>query len=153
MNLDDLGLVMRDIGNFDMGKFPGRLSLQKTVFLLQTFGVNLGYAFRWHLHGVYCPELTRDGYRLDKIGLPVQEEPLQFVEQKDQESYLAFSEFIRERKDSPDMLEIAASVAYLANAGFERNEVLHMVETKKPRFTRADCEKAWDDLTESKVIN
>ncbi len=153
MDLCDLGLVMRDIGNFDMDEFPGRLSLQKTVYILQSFGVNLGYTFNWYLHGTYCPELARDGYKLAEVGLPEADGPLQFIDKQDQANYYLFSKFVESRKHDPDQLEIAASVAYLARAGFGRDKVLYMVENKKGRFRREDCEKAWDDLKATGVIN
>ena len=41
----ELAAVLNDIGNFDMSNFKGRLTLQKTVYLLQSFGLDLGYEF------------------------------------------------------------------------------------------------------------
>ncbi len=45
-NRDDeiinLGLVLRNLDNFDMSTFDGRLTLQKTVYLMQA--LNLSWA-------------------------------------------------------------------------------------------------------------
>ena len=40
-----------------------RLRLQKTVYLLQTFGLYLGYGFSWYRYGPYSQELVYDTYR------------------------------------------------------------------------------------------
>ena len=38
--------------------FDDRLILQKSVYLLQTAGIRMGYRFRWYLRGPYSPEMT-----------------------------------------------------------------------------------------------
>jgi hypothetical protein len=40
-----------------------RLKLQKTVYLLQAFGLHLGYGFSWYRYGPYSQELVYDAYR------------------------------------------------------------------------------------------
>ncbi len=40
-----------------------RLRLQKTVYLLQTLGLHLGYGFSWYRYGPYSQELVYDAYR------------------------------------------------------------------------------------------
>lgn len=47
---------------FQISTFEDRLILQKTVYLAQAAGVNLGYYYHWYLHGPYSPSLTRDEY-------------------------------------------------------------------------------------------
>jgi len=42
--------------------FEDRLVLQKSVYLCQAAGVDLGYYFRWYLRGPYCSALAADGY-------------------------------------------------------------------------------------------
>jgi hypothetical protein len=54
--LDQLGLQIR------VETFEDRLILQKAVHLAQAAGVNLGYYFRWYLHGPYCPAVAEDGF-------------------------------------------------------------------------------------------
>ncbi len=41
--------------------FHSRLSLQKTVYLIQLAGIDLGYRFSWYRHGPYSRELPKQG--------------------------------------------------------------------------------------------
>lgn len=43
-----------------------RKRVQKTIYLGQIAGVDLGYHFGWYLKGPYSPELTKDYYDLDE---------------------------------------------------------------------------------------
>ena len=47
---------------FNLSYFNDRLIYQKTVYLAQAAGINLGYYYHWYLHGPYCSPLTIDGY-------------------------------------------------------------------------------------------
>jgi uncharacterized protein YwgA len=52
--LDVLGVQL------DLSAFNQRLVLQKTVYLLQASGLDLGYFFSWYLRGPYCSSLAAD---------------------------------------------------------------------------------------------
>lgn len=54
--LDGLGLPVK------LETFDDRLILQKAVYLAQAAGINLGYFYRWYLHGPYCPALADDAF-------------------------------------------------------------------------------------------
>lgn len=58
LTLDALGVPL------EVKTFPNRLAIQKGIYLAQEFGINLGYFFRWYLHGPYSPSLSRDAYEL-----------------------------------------------------------------------------------------
>ncbi|HUT45924.1 MAG TPA: hypothetical protein VMX36_06535 [Sedimentisphaerales bacterium] len=47
---------------FKIDYFMDRLIMQKSVYLAQAAGVNLGYFYHWYLHGPYSPSLTRDEF-------------------------------------------------------------------------------------------
>jgi len=49
---------------FKINSFVDRLIMQKSVYLAQAAGVNLGYYYHWYLHGPYSPSLTRDEYAI-----------------------------------------------------------------------------------------
>jgi len=49
---------------FKIDSFEDRLIMQKSVYLAQAAGVNLGYYYHWYLHGPYSPSLTRDEYAI-----------------------------------------------------------------------------------------
>jgi uncharacterized protein YwgA len=56
LTLDALGLPAR------LGSFSDRLILQKTIYLAQAAGVQLGYHYNWYLRGPYSPALTHDAF-------------------------------------------------------------------------------------------
>ena len=58
LTIDGLGL------EFKIDSFEDRLIMQKSVYLAQAAGVNLGYYYHWYLHGPYSPSLTRDEYAI-----------------------------------------------------------------------------------------
>lgn len=59
-------LVLDALGvEFDLSCFNDRLIYQKTVYLAQAAGINLGYYYQWYLHGPYCSSLTKDGYDIN----------------------------------------------------------------------------------------
>ena len=58
LTIDGLGL------DFKINSFQDRLIMQKSVYLAQTAGVNLGYYYHWYLYGPYSPSLTRDEYAI-----------------------------------------------------------------------------------------
>jgi hypothetical protein len=58
LTLDALGRDLR------LDDFANRLKLQKTIYLAQAAGVQLGYRFHWYLRGPYSSGLTRDAFAL-----------------------------------------------------------------------------------------
>lgn len=149
----DLAAIMNDIGNFDMDTFEGRLSLQKTVYLLQSFGVYLGYDFGWYIHGTYSPALTRAGFKIRAIVARMQEIDLRFATDESQARYDKFKEFIEDKKNDPALLEIGASICYLACIKLSKDKLLELVEDKKPHFTREQCVRVWNDLEKYGVVS
>ena len=148
----ELAAVLNDIGNFDMTNFKGRLTLQKTVYLLQSFGLDLGYEFTWHLHGTYCVALARDGLAIEEIAPGMPKIPIELEDDGMQRRYAEFKEFLDDKKHDPAMLEIASSICYLAGIGMEKSKILRLVEDKKPRFSGEQCRRAWGDLERYGVV-
>jgi uncharacterized protein YwgA len=50
----------------DIDTVNERKRVQKSIYLGQIAGVDLGYRFGWYLKGPYSPELTKDYYELDE---------------------------------------------------------------------------------------
>ena len=65
----ELGFILKQIPGYDFSLegFSDRLKLQKTIYLLQVFGVYLGYDFSWYLRGPYCSILAANGFLLQDI--------------------------------------------------------------------------------------
>lgn len=155
MTMDELetGLVLKNIGNFDMSKFEGRLILQKTVYVLKSFGVDLGYGYGWFLHGTYSPKLAQMGLKLENKMDNIPDIKVKFTDDVIQKKYNDFVDFVRDKKDDVCLLEICASICYLNKMKFTKAEILNVVENKKPKFTRERCIKMWDELEKYGVIN
>ena len=148
----EMAAILNDIGNFDTSNFKGRLTLQKTVYLLQSFGLNLGYVFKWYLHGTYCPALANDGFAMEKIAPSMPSIPIEFEAERNQRRYLEFKEYLADKKNDPAMLEISSSICYLDGLGFKKGEILELVKNKKPKFSIEQCRTAWDDLEKYRVV-
>lgn len=148
----EMAAILNDIGNFDMANFKGRLTLQKTIYLLQSFGVSLGYEFKWYLHGTYCPALMTDGLAIEEVAPSLPSIPIKFESEHAQRRYVEFKEFLADKKHDPAMLEVASSVCYLDGIGLEKGEILELVKNKKRKFTTEQCQRAWDDLERYRVV-
>ena len=143
----DLVVIIKDVGNFNMDDFNGRLRFQKTIQVLQSFGIDLGYNYNWYIRGPYCPELAKDGFELKDVLDKIPQMTVEFAEDEDQANYNTFKKFIANKKDDPDQLEIASSICFLCNEErMDKDTVLKLTEGKRARFTMDDCMRIWDEL-------
>lgn len=135
-----------------METFSGRLKLQKTIYLMQSFGLYIGYPFSWYIRGPYSPELTRDGFELREIYDLMPE--AHFADPKDEEQFNRFLAFLGEKKDDADWLEIIASIHFLKqlDRNLPKDQIIRKVMSKKSYFTKELCEKGWKYLEEWKMI-
>jgi len=147
-----LGLVLRNLDNFDMSTFDGRLTLQKTVYLMQSFGVYLGHNFSWYLRGPYSSHLASVGFALQDIYHKI---PTAGHFEKDiQQKFDNFLEFMENKKHDPDRLEILASIHFLKKIypNMTKAEIIEKVKNKQKYFTKKQCEEAWQELKERSMI-
>ena len=147
-----LGLVLKNIDNFDMESFSGRLTLQKTIYMLQAFGLYLGYEFTWYLRGPYCSRLARNGFELQETYESV---PRGLFEEKNlQMRFGEFLDFMEDKKRDPDRIEILASIHFLKSlySGMTKSEIIDKVNKKQKYFTKKQCINAWDELKKEKLI-
>lgn len=150
INVEELGGLLKRIGNYNPelfeSSFEDRLIFQKTVYLLQAFGLYLGYYFSWYIHGPYSTQLTRAGFALiDKYHEVSQ---VRFIEDKDEVLFREFQIFLGKRKIDADWLEILASIHFLKKLyPTENNErTINKVMDKDPHFSREICEGACEYL-------
>ena len=147
MDVYELGVLVKDVGNFDMGTFGGRLRFQKTVQILQSFGIDLGYYYNWYLRGPYCPDLAKDGFRLRDVIDKIPKLTIEFADPKDQSSYGDFLEFMRDKKHDSKLLEIASSICFLRNEeGLDMDAALRLTEGKRREITMDECERMRNEL-------
>ncbi|MCS7145054.1 MAG: hypothetical protein NZ879_08575, partial [Archaeoglobaceae archaeon] len=57
---------------FDLDKLEDKLLIHKYVYLLNEFGVSMGYFFNRLVRGVYSDELSEDLHRLPQSAEPVE---------------------------------------------------------------------------------
>lgn len=150
----NLGLILHNVDNFSMSTFNGRLTLQKTIYLLQAFGVYIGYDFSWYLRGPYSPRLARDGFELQDVYRNFPTKTGKFPEKNIQQRFVKFLHFMKNKKNNPDKLEILASVHFLKNVHpkMKKENMLSIVEQKQSYFTRPMCEKGWTELKKIGLI-
>jgi hypothetical protein len=145
--------VLCRIGEFSVDSFQERLKLQKTVYLLQAFGIYLGYGFNWYLYGPYSPGLTRDAYEVvPKLKRRSPSPP--FFDPEAESRFATFEAFLGSRKDDPKWLEQAASLHLLSCVyGKEnKNAVFDKMAQKQPYLTELDREQAWQRLARFGLI-
>src|SRR4030042_5617520 len=113
--IDAIGGLLKRIGNFEPSQFHAdfnaRLILQKTVYLLEQFGLNIGYYFSWYLRGPYSPSLARDAYELTKSYPEVQ--VVKFADFSKEERFCEFLSFIKPIAKDYSCLEKIASIHFL----------------------------------------
>jgi uncharacterized protein YwgA len=142
-----LGRILKRIDNYDkMESFNGRLKLQKTIYVMQSFDLYIGYNFSWYVRGPYCTELATDGYKLRNIYDSLQHG--KFTEPEAEERFVTFLNFLNDHRNDADWLEIVASIHFLKtrNKDLPREEIVNIVKDKQWYFTRAQCEEGWNHL-------
>lgn len=152
-----LGGILKRIGNFSAKyfekSFDARLIFQKTIYLLQAFGLYLGYKFSWYIRGPYSPTLTRKGYELAR---KFEETPdVRFTKEPSEKRFNEFLEFLGEKKYDPTWLETIASIHFLKHMYPKRTEkkIMEMVLQKQPYLTIEECKEAWHHLEEFDLIS
>lgn len=152
-----LGGLLKRIGNFSSESFEesfdARLIFQKTIYLLQAFGLYLGYKFSWYIRGPYSPDLAREGFTLLK---EYETSPdVKFENPNSEKKFCKFNEFLHDRKCDPDWLETLASIHFLANIYPKKGkeEIFKTVMRKQPYITMKQCEEAWNYLKEYGLID
>jgi uncharacterized protein YwgA len=149
-NIDILGGILRRIGNFDPAdfneNFTERLILQKTVYLMQTFGLNIGYRYSWYLRGPYSPALTRDAFSLIQRydELPT----IRFVSENAEDRFSQFLDFLNGHSHDEEWLEVVASIHFLfeRSSNKDRELIWQRIKQKMPTLRRKTYDRCWDEL-------
>lgn len=142
---EELAVLIKRIGNFDMSSFNGRVIFQKTTYLLQEFGITLGYNFNWYLHGPYSPQVMRDGVRLQEVA------KIKLSTEKEKK-FERFLDFLTAKDDSK-WLEALASILFIKKISPSKNKEEMEMELKKhhPHLTET-FERAWSHLVKHKLL-
>jgi len=156
-----LSILLDEFGGLKLNGFDDRLTLQKRIYLLQFFGVDLRYRYNWYVHGPYCPTLTEDAFEIEREKEDVQKQSLGYeLTQGAKKRLQEYREFERERQstDLPRFLELAASIHYLKHIGFlpggvtKDNIKKKLLERGKGNFSDEQVNAAWDLLDKYELI-
>lgn len=107
-----LGLALRRLGMFDVSSHDGRMAFQNSVYLLQAFGVYLGYSFSWYIRGPYSSRLARHGFALERAYGLLPDTALR-GDRPEEGRFARFLEFMAGKKDDPARLEALASAHFM----------------------------------------
>ena len=101
------GLVKRLYPNFNMASFQNRLKIQKMVYLMRAFKLDLGYCFNLYMYGPYCATLTRDAYFIENWSkIPL----FELGENSNENKFKLFLKKISPYKNKTDWLELASTL-------------------------------------------
>ena len=147
-----LAVIFKNIGMFDIENLRNRLIMQKTIYLLQAFGLDIGYKFYWDKYGVYSEVLKKDS---KEINIFYKELPTINLQLKTEarEKFDRYIKFMKNKKHNADKLEVASSIHYLYSLGWNKEKIEYIVNNKRNRFQNGKlCKTMWQELEEFKII-
>jgi len=149
-----LGGLIKNIDNVNFKNFSKnfdeRLILQKTVYFLQIFGLNLGYFFNWYIHGPYSTDLAKDGYILEKKINTIPK--MKITDENLKKSLEKFNFFLDKYKNNPAQLEILASINFLHKLAKKKPEIKNIIIIQK-NFKENEFNSAWLYLEKNNLIS
>ena len=111
-----------------------RLKLQKTIYLLQIYGLKLGYGFSWYKYGPYSQDLVQDAYRVlhaEKGPYKTKTQSLRFNKASKQK-FDRFRHICGDALKNPGELELVASVDFVRTTWYLRMSVDEFI----PKFRK-----------------
>lgn len=157
--LIDFKLCVDHLGGFDMDSFPGRISVQKKIYLLQLSGLDLGYRFNWYIKGPYSPSLAETAFEVWNNKNLVDAETKEYELSDDCLRQLeSIKKLVNSQSPCRDLehykwLELLASVHYLKHIAYipkkgtiSKQHISKVVTELKPYFNEDHVLKAWDEL-------
>jgi uncharacterized protein YwgA len=131
---NDLGVEPR------LDNFASRKQLQKLTYLIEAFGIFLGFRFSWYLHGPYDRRLTAVLY--DDIREESDREVRDTFQNEDQ-IIKELKEFLGRDIHSSRTLELIVSLHYLDYLGKKQNmqdeEIIDQLVSLKPQYTKDEA--------------
>ena len=151
--IDGLGLP------FLVGTFRDRLIMQKTVYLAQEAGVNLGYYYHWYLYGPYSSSLTRDEFAIAMdISAGMDESEGWKLDDQSSERLKGMKRIFAEpdRDALAKRLELLASVHFLIDrkqvAGVDTSQITETLKRYKKDFSEEDVKDALEELKAHELL-
>jgi len=146
------GILKRVYPKFDMLSFSNRLTIQKFIYLMDAYGLNLGYRFSLYLYGPYSTELTKDAFQIREYNTV---KPLRFEDDAAEENFVKFIRFLNPHKKDVEWLELAASIHFLIGLhGKSKAKVLSALHQKRASYSvnKGEFGKVWVELENEALI-
>jgi len=115
--------------------FTERIISQKTVYLLQEFGLQTNYDFKWYNYGVYSRELADDIFSSNSLQIS-----LTPTNTDTEVAIKKFADFSVESIKDPLFLELASSVRFLLkqNPFIEKEKLYQKIVELKPHLNNQE---------------
>lgn len=150
--LEALGIPVR------LDSFADRLTVQKSVYLAQAAGIQLGYRFHWYLRGPYSSTLTRDAFGVvAELGAGTDESEGWNLDPASLERAKALLALIQTPSDGDraQELELLASVHFLMYTSAEREHDAAKLSATLQRygknFSEEDVRRAIEELKQHEL--
>ncbi len=138
---------------FKIDGFQSRLIMQKSVYLAQAAGVNLGYYYHWYLYGPYSSSLTRDEYAIaTDVSVGLDESEGWKLDDISSQRLEGIRDIFTEpgRDKLAKKLELLASVHFLIErkqvSKVDTNRITTTLKLFKKDFSEEDVKKALGEL-------
>ncbi len=154
--LAGLAAFMREL-SLSLDGFSNRILTQKTIYLCQVVGVDLGYRYNWYLKGPYSPALTSDAFELKDITQFQNVRLKDHVRGKIQVVNDLLAKHHNYDLEKADWSELLVSLHYLRHISPQpvkktKDEVINALCECKNYFTSDQAACAWDELNQMGLI-
>lgn len=141
------GLLKR-IGEYDHHNFSNRMCIQKIVYLMKFFDLDLDYSYNWHIRGPYSPRLTKEIYEKEELKPEIR---LIYYKSKEKENkFKELIEFIGNQRYECGYLEIMASLLYQSER-YDKEVAINAVCSLK-YVPKEMCNEIWEKLVGQGLI-
>lgn len=144
-----LPFLMNELNCMDISSLTNRIILQKKIYLLQKFGFDLGYDYKWYWYGPYSVLLNKDYYNIDKM------DNTNVLLNKSQEDALyKLSELLKGNEDSLKFVEMAASLIFIKeeNPFWNNEEIMTKLLNEKSHLDSEGIKKVVEKLKNFSLI-
>jgi uncharacterized protein YwgA len=145
------GLVKRAYPDFNMSLFSNRLKIQKMIFLMRAYKLDLGYYFHLYLRGPYCGNLTRDAFRIEDWN-NIKE--VKFENPEDEANFEKFLTFYNKKKNEANWLELASTLLLLKelNKNASQQAMVDLCKDIKKDFVIWKINEVFEDLKNEGLV-
>lgn len=148
--------MISDLKTFQLN-FDKRLEFQKTAYLLQEAGADLGYRFGWYLHGPYSSAYADDTYSLASFPKEYYASIQEPIDEKAVQKIKDLLGSIPPTKTRSYWLELLACVHFVKNHSYPRvnskkQVVDYLLRQKGKRFLETDIYKAYNLLQNKNLL-